>query len=263
MLKQFEKFMFKDESMKVVLVIGGGHPHNVGGGIAEVLFLKGHTVYIGDINYEDRSGSPIPNHQMLILDTLNEDSLTAAMEHIIAVEGRLDVLINSAGTNKLGAIEDYPEAFWDATLDLNLKAPMLAIKAFTNTTKAVGGQRTIINIGSNTAYVPRTRTFAYGASKSGLLHLTKCLARELAPQGIAVIVFDIGIMEGTPMHLKTHADLLEQRGWDEEETNRQRLANVPLKRYSNPIEAGIWVDFLIKHGEYATGNSIRIDGAEK
>jgi acetoacetyl-CoA reductase/3-oxoacyl-[acyl-carrier protein] reductase len=261
MLEQFKHFM--ESSDKVILVIGAGHPHNVGGGIAEVLKLKGHTVYTGDVKYQQVEDITIDEAHRLTVDTLDYDSLVAAMELIVSKEGRLDALVNSAGINLLGALEDYPEDFWDKTIDLNLKAPMLAAKAFTNVTAKIGGQRTIINIGSNTAYVPRTRTFAYGASKSGLLHLTKCLARELAPQQIAVIVFDIGIMDGTPMHRKTHADLLEQRGWDEERTNKERLANVPLKRYSNPIEAGIWVDFLVRHGEYATGNSIRIDGAEK
>ena len=262
MLKDFMHHM-EESSQKVVLIIGAGNPDNVGGGIAEVLQAKGHTVYCADINFVFDPDSNVPNAQKMTVDTLNEGQLVTAMEIIIRKHGRLDCLINSAGANLLGAIEDYTEEMWDKTLDLNLKAPMLATKAFVNATKPVGGKRMIINIGSNTAFIPRTRTFAYGASKSGLLHLTRCLARELAPQGIAVIQLDLGIMEGTPMHKKTHHDLFLQRGWDEEETNRQRLANVPLKRYSNPVEAGMWVEFMIRHGEYATGNSIRLDGAEK
>lgn len=261
-MTQFDNYM-QPVAPKVILVIGGGHPDNLGGGIARVLEAAGHTVYILDINFEGRLDAGLSLDKCYPCDTTVYTDLLGVMTNIWMKEMRIDAIVNSAGVNLLGALESYPEDFWNKTLDVDLKAPMLAAKAFVKVCGDQEGTKTIINIGSNTAFIPRTKTFAYGAAKSGLVHLTRCLARELAPQKFAVINLDIGIVDGTPMHRKTHADLLEQRGWSEEQTNKERLANVPWKRYSNPIEAGIWVKFLIEHGEYATGNSIRIDGAEK
>ena len=259
---QFDTFMDPKAPM-VVLVIGGGHPNNLGGGVRKVLEQYGHTVYVMDINFQGSVDAGLPMENCITGSTIIYDDLLRTMQTIKDREGRLDGLVNSAGANLLGDIDTYPEDFWDATIDMDLKGPMLAIKAYVNTFGNQTGTKTVVNVGSNTSFIPRTRTFAYGAAKSGLVHMTRCLARELAPRKFAVINFDIGIVDGTPMHRKTHADLLEQRGWSEEETNKTRLSNVPWKRYSNPIEAGMWIKFLLEFGEYSTGNSIRIDGAEK
>ena len=248
---------------KVVVVFGAGHPDNLGSGIGDVLEKAGHVVYRADIVFGERAARSLPMGRCLPCDVTVYSMVLGCMKTVLDREGRIDAIVNSAGVNLLGAIDDYPEESWDKTIDVNLKAPMLATKAFVNLCGEQAGVKTVINIGSNTAYIPRTKTFAYGASKSGLVHLTRCLARELAPRKFAVIQLDIGIVDGTPMHRKTHADLLAQRGWSEERTNQERLANVPYKRYSNPREAGEWVKFLIEKGDYATGNCIRIDGAEK
>ena len=251
------------KGQQVVVVFGAGHPDNLGSGIGDVLEKAGHVVYRADIAFAERVFRGLPMDKCLPCDVTIYDMIYRSMKTVFDREGRIDAIVNSAGVNLLGAIDDYPEESWDKTINVNLKAPMLATKAFVNLCGEQAGVKTVINIGSNTAYIPRTRTFAYGASKSGLVHLTRCLARELAPRKFAVIQLDIGIVDGTPMHRKTHRDLWEQRGWDEERINRERLANVPYKRYSNPREAGDWVRFLIEKGDYATGNCIRIDGAEK
>lgn len=243
------------DNKKVIVVFGAGNPDNIGYGIYKKLADEGNIVYPVDINGDFDS--------LVKCDATNAHDIDLTMNAIFCKEHRIDAVVITLGVNLLGALSSYTEHDWNKTIDVNLKAPMLITQKFYNLCKQQDGTKTVVYIGSNTAYIPRTKTFAYGASKAGLTYLTKALARELAPDKFAIIQLDMGVVEGTPMHQKTHKDLFIQRGWNEEETNEQRLANIPWKRYSNPEEVAEWVKFLINSGEYATGNCIRVDGAEK
>ena len=102
-------------------------------------------------------------------------------------EQAVQVLVNNAGATWGAALEEYPGAAWDKLLDLNLKGPFFLTRAMLPLLEAGAGPgdpARVINVGSiDGLRVPPMPTYAYSASKAGLHHLTRVLARELGPRG--------------------------------------------------------------------------------
>jgi 3-oxoacyl-[acyl-carrier protein] reductase len=114
--------------------------------------------------------------------------------------GRVDILVNDAAFNKEVAFADLDGLtleLWNHIMNTNLTGTFNCIKAVAPLMKAQGQGR-IINITSGAGLVPRGSSIAYAVSKTGMIHLTKCMAVGLAP---AVTVNSIapGFMEGTRM----------------------------------------------------------------
>ena len=114
--------------------------------------------------------------------------------------GRLDILVNDAGYNKWIPYDDIDALTyedWSKLIDVNLTGPMLTIKAASRPMTAQGGGR-IINLASVAGVGPTGSSIAYAVAKSGLIHLTKCMAVGLAPD-ILVNCIAPGYLEGTKM----------------------------------------------------------------
>lgn len=246
----------------VILVVGAGHPDNMGHAIAQS-FDMGNNVMVTDADLRIPTGTESGFRHVWPMDVTDYVSICKVMETIHMVYGRLDAIVNCAGVNLLGAVDDYPEQCWDKTIDVNLKGTFLLVKAYVNYFSHQAGTKHYVVIGSNTAYVAKTRTFAYGASKAGLTHLIRCLARELAPRKFALTSLDIGAVEGTPMDQKTRADLVAQRGGTPESWNELLTRNIPWGRMATAREVADWVKFIIEKGEFATGCNIRVDGGQQ
>jgi NAD(P)-dependent dehydrogenase (short-subunit alcohol dehydrogenase family) len=242
--------------MLTILVIGCGRNGNMGEAAVKLFREKGHTVIGADIVDE--------NGQVdFLVDVTSKESIDELFSIVSGECGRLDAIVNCVGVNLLGAIDNYRETDWDRTIDINLKATFLLMQAYVAYFGQESYTKHYVVIGSNTAYVAKTRTFAYGASKAGLTHLVRCLARELAPKRFALTTLDIGAVEGTPMDLKTRADLLVQRGWDSEESNKMLTQNIPWGRMATVHEVAQWLLFLVEKGEFATGCNLRVDGGQQ
>ncbi|WP_374413955.1 glucose 1-dehydrogenase [Novosphingobium colocasiae] len=102
--------------------------------------------------------------------------------------GTLDVLVNNAGATWGASLEDYPVAGWDKTMNVNLRAPFLLVQKLLPVlnTKPDDGAR-IINIASIDGLSPPSfDSYAYSASKAGLIMLTRHLAKTLGPRNIRV-----------------------------------------------------------------------------
>ncbi len=138
-------------------------------------------------------------------------------------------------------------------MDLNLKAPFFLIRAFLPLLEAAGTRddpARVINIGSiDGLHVPSLPTYAYSASKAGLHHMTRVLARELGPRGITVNAVAPG-----PFESKMMAATLEQFG--------ESIAEAaPLRRIGRPDDmAGVAVYLASRAGAYVTGAVIPVDG---
>ncbi len=131
-------------------------------------------------------------------DVTRKDSVAALVERAIAAYGKVDVLVNVAGTVSFGSAEAIDEAEWDRVLAINLKGTFLCCQAVMPGMRARKYGR-IVNIGSILAknggnarpWIDRAEqngaaNAAYGASKAGVHALTSFLARELAADGITV-----------------------------------------------------------------------------
>src|SRR5919202_5187677 len=126
-------------------------------------------------------------------DLAKEEETSATVERAIEEFGRIDVLVNAAGTDVPGTVEELDVEGWDRTLDVNLRAPFLLSKAaFPHMREAGGG--TIINISSVAGKKGWANASAYCASKFGLTGFTEALADEGKEHGIRAIVLYPGAM---------------------------------------------------------------------
>jgi 2,3-dihydro-2,3-dihydroxybenzoate dehydrogenase len=170
----------------------------------------------------------------------------------------LDVLINCAGVNITGWLENFSEDEWDQVVDINAKGifrmtqwalrPLIASKG------------TIINIVSNAAHVPMTCSLAYNASKAAAHIMTLQLARELTKKyGITVFGVAPNKMAGTEMSADIERQVMVQRGWTAEYAQQYQLAALPAGAETPPEMVAEFITFLLGERErhrYLTGTVI-------
>jgi NAD(P)-dependent dehydrogenase (short-subunit alcohol dehydrogenase family) len=139
---------------------------------------------------------PAGSREALVVptDVTRPESVEALFDAVVARAGRVDVLINNAGSfGPAAAVEDYPYDGWAATVQTNLTGAFLCAQAaFQQMIRQRPSGGRIVNNGSLSAHVPRPGAVAYTATKHGITGLTKALALEGRRHGIACGQIDIG-----------------------------------------------------------------------
>ena len=184
-------------------------------------------------------------------DVSNPASAQSMIEQAIQSLGRLDFLINNAATPGTSEpippaeLEKMTEEFWHTLLSTNLIGPFRCAKAASAALKASGG--CIVNMASIAGVGAQGSSIAYAASKSGLVSLTRSLARGLAPE-VRVNAVAPG-QTATPW----------TEGWSE---SRKQMAidKSVLKRRSTPEDIAQAVLFLCAGASMMTGQTIVVDG---
>jgi 3-oxoacyl-[acyl-carrier protein] reductase len=162
--------------------------------------------------------------------------------------GRLDILVNNAGINRDNLLIRMKEEEFDRVISVNLKGTFNCIK---HASKIMMKQRygKIINIASVVGLVGNIGQANYAASKSGIIGLTKSVAKELAPRGITVNAIAPGFIK-TVMTEKLPEKIKEKM-----------LNGIPLKKFGETEDVANLVDFLVSEkAGYITGQVINIDG---
>jgi NAD(P)-dependent dehydrogenase (short-subunit alcohol dehydrogenase family) len=174
---------------RVAVVSGAGS--GLGAAMAVGFAQVGVSVYLADIDpdgvattaalIEAQGGAATA----LPLDVTSAVAVEAAAARVVEETGRLDVLVNSAGTAYRAPAEAFPEDRFDAIIALNLKGTYLCCQSFGRHMLA---QRSgsIINVGSIGSHVAYPWASAYLASKGGVLQLTRALALEWADRDVRV-----------------------------------------------------------------------------
>jgi NAD(P)-dependent dehydrogenase (short-subunit alcohol dehydrogenase family) len=188
-------------------------------------------------------------------DLSREEGVKAFAAELKQREKKLDVLINNAGKTWGAPLEFFPDNGWDSVFAVNLKSVFNLTRECIPLLAAAGNPddpSRIINIGSVAAYLTDSMSaYSYGTSKAAVHHLTKTLARELAPQYITVNAIAPGRFP-TAMTVYVTSD---KARYDAE------LAAIPLHRYGKPEDiAGLAVFLASRAASFMTGNIIPLDG---
>lgn len=166
------------------------------------------------------------------------------------------VIINNYGINRLAPIGEAPASI-DTILTVNLMGPYWVV----DSAVALGWTPCrVINIVSQTYRVPQRMTTIYCASKAGLAHMTKVMARELAPKGWVINAVSPGKIEDTNMSRLTDEQVLELRGWTREEADAYALKNIPMGRFTNTKEIAEVVLTTLLMPPYVNGTVIEAHG---
>jgi NAD(P)-dependent dehydrogenase (short-subunit alcohol dehydrogenase family) len=172
---------------KIILVTGAGR--GIGAELVRILDTAGARVFAG-VHVADRVESHPVGVTKLAIDVTRQEDVDAAIAAIEAQAGRLDVLVNNAGTiSTIGPLADLPASALTTALEINVVGVHRMTTAALPLLRAAKGR--IINAGTGAATTPMEGWAAYCASKAGMQMLTRMMALELSADGIRT--FFLGI----------------------------------------------------------------------
>ena len=243
--------MSKALSGKVVLVTGGAK--RVGAAIARRLHREGASLML-HYRGSEREAKALREE----LNAARADSVTLVQADLLDVQGlpeivrntvgrfeRLDALVNNASAFFATPVGEVTPANWESLIGANLRAPLFLSQAAAPHLKKTGGA--IVNITDIHAERPLKNYVVYSIAKTGLVGLTRSLARELAPE-----VRVNGVAPGAIVWP-------EDGSWDD--LTRQRIvSHTLLRRTGEPDDIARAVYYLIAEAPYVTGQSIAVDG---
>ena len=235
---------------KIALVTGG--TSGIGKEIVKELLEKGCTVitcYHNDDKKAKETEKELNNKHLFITkcDVSNENEVIKMFNLIKEKYGKLDYLVNNAGTFIDNFIKDFNVDDFKKVLDINLLGKVICTK-YAYPIMNNGGS--IVNISSHLGVVPCTESPAYCAAAAGIINFTKATALEYADKKIRANSICPSFTP-TPLSL---------RGWKQEEID-EKLKDTPLGRFATPEDTAKLCLFLLSdESSFITGENIWING---
>lgn len=191
--------------------------------------------------------------------TIQED-ITRVVNEVMEQAGRIDVLVNNAGTNGGGELADITDEAWEAVMSTNLTSVFRLTREVTRAGNLKRAGSRLINIASTAGKQGVIYATPYCASKHGVIGFTRALALELAPHDVTVNAVCPGYVE-TPLAQKVRQGYADHWGVNEEEVLRRFNTKIPMGRYSTPHEVATMVAFLAsENASTITGQAINVCG---
>jgi 2-deoxy-D-gluconate 3-dehydrogenase len=239
---------------KIALVTGGNG--GIGLGMAKGLLGAGAKVLLVGRNAAKNKHAVdgLPEWSLRVkaieVDVAQDGGGEIAVAAAIDLFGRLDILVNNAGTNIRKPPQDYSIAEWRMLIDVNLTSAFLCSQAAYWRMRSTGGK--IINIGSMTSLFGASFAAPYGASKGGVVQLTKALASAWAKNAIQVNAVLPGWID---------TELTRAARKDVPDLHDKIVARTPAGRWGTPDDlAGIAVFLASNASDFITGAAIAVDG---
>jgi len=241
---------------KVALVTGG--TRGIGFMIARGFVENGVRTYICSRKKDacaeaERELAKLGECVAIPADLGTLDGAAVVVRELEKREQGLHILVNNAGANWGAELDQFPEAGWDKVMDLNLKSIFFLTRDLLPPMRKAATQADparVINIGSiDGLHVPILETYPYSAAKAGLHHLTRVLARKLAPQNINVNAIAPGPFESQMMKatLDRFGEMIKKQN--------------PRGRIGEPEDmAGTAIYLASRASAYVTGSVLPVDG---
>lgn len=181
-----------EPELKGQVAIVTGAARAIGRAIAETLAARGATVVSVDLRPADETVAAIEARGgealSVVADVTDEISVARAVDRVLEAYGRVDVLVNNAGL--FAGIERRPFweidlAEWERVVGVNIRSVFLCSRKVAEPMRRAGSGR-IVNIASNVITFGMANLMHYVASKAAVVGMTRSMARELGPAGIAV-----------------------------------------------------------------------------
>ncbi|MBI2058283.1 MAG: SDR family oxidoreductase [Nitrospirae bacterium] len=227
-----------------VAVVAGGHGH-LGSALTEAMRGAGMEVVVLDV-----AGAGSKDARCLPCDVTSKNDLGRCRDEILRRFGRVDVLLNAAGTNAPTSFMEISAAEIERIMGVNLVGPLYACQVFGETMiRQRGGS--IINFSSVSSGPPLSKAFVYSAAKAAITNLTQNLAREWAPYDVRVNALRPGFFP-TPWSMEHFID---------DDRKARILGHTPMGRFGRPEElvgAVLWLSSAA--ARFVTGAVISVDG---
>ena len=246
---------------KVALITGAaagveGELMGFGGAAARLFAQEGAKVVLTDIQADagQRTATEIRANGgealFIRLDVTDETNWRNVVSATVNAYGRLDIVVNNAGTSAPATVEDTTEEVWDGQMDVHAKGVFLGTKyAIPAMRKSGGGS--IINTSSIYGLVGSVGSTAYHAAKGAIRIFTKAAAIQYAPDNIRVNSIHPGFMR-TPMTRPRYED---------PERHAELLQRIPMNRMGTADEIAYGMLYLASdESAFVTGSELTIDG---
>lgn len=185
------------------------------------------------------------------MDLKDVDNCRQLVAEAHRVLGRIDILVNCAGTNRRNLIDRSTPEDFDFLMAVNLKSAYFLSQAVYPLMKAQGGGK-IINVGSVTSFIGLGTVSVYGMTKAGLAHLTKSMAVEWAKDNIQVNCLAPGFIK-TPLTNKEVFGNPHRALW--------LMDRIPARRAGEPEDmVGVVLLLASRASDYMTGQIVAVDG---
>jgi len=240
---------------KIAIVTGGGQ--GIGKAIAKCLAEEGAKVVVADI--DEKTAKSVATGILtdnglataIQVDVTKSKEVARVFKQVLTEYGRIDILVNNVGYNKLQPFVENTEDFWDMMIAVNLKSAIICSRiALDNMMEHKYGK--IINISSDSGLSGSSGCVVYSAAKGGVISFTKALAWEVADYNINVNCVAPG---------PTQTPLWDRFIREKPEILDNVIQTTPQKRVGKPEEIASAVIFLASdEAEWMTGQTLSVSG---
>ena len=250
---------------KVALITGGSK--GIGLETALQLINEGANVAICARNEDDLRKAALflsekTGADVLIVpaDVSSEEDCKRAVTQTAKHFGRLDILINNAGTSAAQPFERVSSELWQQDLDLKLFGAIHCSRYASPYFREVGGGA-IVNVTASMAKTPPASSLPTSVSRAAGMALTKAMSNDLGPDNIRVNTVCIGLIRSHQIEEKKWKREAPELSW--EEFARDPRHKIPIGRIGNTDEAAKVIVFLVSDAaSYVTGTSVNVDGGK-